>query len=210
MDDPDRLLQAFLDGDLPPDQEEEVLAQLTSQPALGDDAVPSGFADRVMQQVALEAEPREQRAWQSVRAVWDFLIQSRTVTLRPVYALGAVMILAVILVVFWEQALSPSERVTASVVIEENAGETAVWVRFTYLEPEAHSVAVAGDFSNWEPIPLREHRMDDKQVWTAQLQIPRGEHRYMFVVNETTWVTDPLAGHYRDDGFGKTNAILQL
>jgi len=37
-----------------------------------------------------------------------------------------------------------------------------------------------------------------------------GVHEYMFIVNGDTWVTDPRADRYVDDGFGNRNAVLAV
>ena len=92
----------------------------------------------------------------------------------------------------------------------EAAGAEEVLVRFVFADGSAESVAVAGDFSHWEPIPLRRRDSDGGALWTAVVAVPRGEHRYMFVLDGERWVTDPLATAARDDGFGNRNAILSL
>ncbi len=93
--------------------------------------------------------------------------------------------------------------------VSGTAGDT-VLVRFVFEEPSAQTVAVAGDFSRWEPIELQPRWRDGRRVWTGVVAVPRGEHRYMFVVDGSEWVTDPLAPAVGDDGFGGRNAILSL
>lgn len=74
----------------------------------------------------------------------------------------------------------------------------------------ASSVAVAGDFSRWKPIPLSPRQVNGQTVWTAALSLPHGAHHYMFVLDGKHWVTDPLAPAHQKDGFGRTNAVLFL
>jgi 1,4-alpha-glucan branching enzyme len=83
-------------------------------------------------------------------------------------------------------------------------------MRFVYTSEAADSVAVAGDFSDWEPIPLSPRTVNGQTVWTGLVPVSRGEHEYQFVINGTRWVTDPLAPVTRDDGFGAENAVLKL
>jgi 1,4-alpha-glucan branching enzyme len=104
------------------------------------------------------------------------------------------------------EAASAVETTTAST---DRDAET-VWSRFVYTANDADSVAVAGDFSNWEPIPLSPHTVNGETVWTGLVPVSRGEHEYQFVIDGEKWVTDPLAPVKQDDGFGAKNAVLKL
>ncbi len=100
---------------------------------------------------------------------------------------------------------------TAAPVSESTTTDARVWARFVYPASEATSVAVAGDFNNWEPQALTPRALGDGEtVWTALIPVPRGEHEYMFVIDGEEWVTDPYALEQRDDGFGAQNAVLSL
>lgn len=96
----------------------------------------------------------------------------------------------------------------ATRVVSEEAG--SVWIRFVFIDPDAEQLAVAGDFTGWEPLELTREQVGDRQVWTGMVQVPRGEHNYMFIRNGEEWVTDPFAEITRDDGFGNENAVLYL
>jgi 1,4-alpha-glucan branching enzyme len=73
----------------------------------------------------------------------------------------------------------------------------------------ATSVAVAGDFSGWEPSFTLDD-LDGDGVWSGRVPVRPGVHAYMFVIDGTEWMTDPHAGHYQDDGFGNRNAVLAV
>jgi 1,4-alpha-glucan branching enzyme len=83
-----------------------------------------------------------------------------------------------------------------------------VATRLSLQAPQARRVAVAGDFNGWNPeaAPLAR---GPGGAWTGVLELPRGRHQYMFVV-DGEWVTDPAAPVTRDDGFGHRNAVLDL
>ena len=85
-----------------------------------------------------------------------------------------------------------------------------MWIRFRYANSTADSVAVAGDFSQWDPIPLSPRTVNGETVWTGLVPVSRGEHEYQFVINGERWVTDPLAPVKRSDGFGAKNAVLDI
>jgi len=84
-----------------------------------------------------------------------------------------------------------------------------VYVQFLLEAPRATSVAVAGDFNDWEP----SFALDDADgdgIWSGRIPVRPGIHAYMFVVDETQWMTDPNAARYQDDGFGNRNAVLAV
>lgn len=202
-------------------------------------AVPERFADGVMAAVAVHEARRPSAQLRdlktpasSPRRIWEELRRPRTVQWRPAHALLA---LAASAVVLWgvialgvlpaaPRALMLSDEATAGgsgpdavrtaadVIGTPILGLTAdtVLVRFTFADAAAGSVAVAGDFSRWNPIQLTPHIQGGTRIWVGVVPVPRGEHRYMFVVDGSRWVTDPLAPVVRDDGFGNRNAVLSL
>lgn len=86
---------------------------------------------------------------------------------------------------------------------------TVVYVQFVFEAPGASSVAVAGDFSEWEPAHTLED-VDGDGVWTGRVPVQPGVHSYMFLIDGTQWQTDPRAERYADDGFGNRNAVLAV
>jgi 1,4-alpha-glucan branching enzyme len=79
-----------------------------------------------------------------------------------------------------------------------------------YTNNTADSVAVAGDFSQWNPVPLSPRTVNGETVWTGLVPVSQGEHEYQFVINGDRWVPDPLAPITRGDGFGAKNAVLKI
>ena len=75
--------------------------------------------------------------------------------------------------------------------------------------PGAQSVAVAGDFSEWEPTFALDDA-DGDGVWTGRVPVRPGVHSYMFLIDGAEWQTDPNADSYQDDGFGNQNAVLAI
>jgi len=201
--------------------------------------VPDGFADRVMHSIdALEAvNAKSTPATQSVNApamesretgtsesadnpmagVIEWLsgfFEPRQVAWRPVWSAGlALGMLMLVLLSSWTTGLflqQPAHEVFVPVtqVAEESADR--VLMRFVYVDRDAESVAVAGDFSEWEPITLTRVNINGDQAWTGLIPLTRGEHRYMFIKDGEEWVTDPFAKTFRDDGFGNRNAVISL
>jgi len=87
--------------------------------------------------------------------------------------------------------------------------EAVIYVQFALDAPGARSVAVAGDFDGW----MGSHTLEDVDgdgIWTGRVPLQPGVHAYMFLVDESTWMTDPRAQRYAEDGFGNRNAILAV
>jgi len=83
-------------------------------------------------------------------------------------------------------------------------------VRFVFEDPNAQTVALAGDFNNWSTSadPLTK---DAQGRWTIVKAIPPGSHQYKFVINDgQTWEQDPANPSTTDDGFGGKNSVLMV
>jgi len=65
---------------------------------------------------------------------------------------------------------------------------------FAVVDPGAHSVAVVGDFSAWQPVPLSDP--DGDGIWTTVLDLPPGRYEYAFVVDGRWIGQDPQADEY--------------
>ena len=83
-------------------------------------------------------------------------------------------------------------------------------IRMVFVPDQAttEQVSVAGTFNGWDATVTQMERRGD--AFVTQLVLPPGSYEYMFVLDGETWVTDPLAGQTRDDGFGRENAVLDV
>jgi hypothetical protein len=76
-------------------------------------------------------------------------------------------------------------------------------IEFTYEDPSAGSVSLAGDFNNWnmnaEPLT-----QGDDGVWRVVVDLGPGTYEYKFVVNGSEWIADPenplVVGDYGNSG----------
>ena len=84
------------------------------------------------------------------------------------------------------------------------ATATGRLVTFTLDRAGATSVAVAGDFNQWEQAPMRR----SGNVWTLELPLEHGAYHYAFVVDGETWMVPANATGIVDDGFGRKNATV--
>jgi 1,4-alpha-glucan branching enzyme len=78
--------------------------------------------------------------------------------------------------------------------------------RFIVKAEQVREICLAGDFNQWKVCDAPLSRVAEG-VWSITIDLPRGRHEYMFVI-DGKWVTDPNAMGYSTDGFGNRNALL--
>lgn len=209
----DKQLQAYLDGELerdalPTDLREDAelwgeMDALFAEMRDGQKA-PSWLETRVMASLPPAALPWWRRA-----GAW--LISPQQIAIRPAsLALAGVAVIAALLLVGQPEPQLPVETPVSTTRTVSAAAPPIIYVQFAFADPTAQTVAVAGDFNDWdaEATPLRDP--DGDGVWTGLIALRPGMHKYMFVVDGEKWVTDPEAERYVDDGFGMRNAVIAV
>ena len=196
-------LHRHLDGDLAPaaldaadrsraDAWERMVASFRTAAPRGD--APPWLEQRVMAEIA--ALPERSPA----RRLLAWLTSPTPVRVSPLTA-------GLVTAMFALALLLPGRRIDDSAPTDPV--ESVVYVQFVLEAPAATTVAVAGDFSGWEPAFALEDP-DGDGVWSGRVPVRPGVHAYMFLIDETSWQTDPNAGRYQDDGFGNRNAVLAV
>ncbi|NLH41772.1 MAG: AAA family ATPase [Planctomycetes bacterium] len=82
-------------------------------------------------------------------------------------------------------------------------------VVFVTLYPRAQSVAIAGDFNNWQPATTPMQRVGDSGVWQAKMRLPGGLYRYRLVV-DGQWQQDPYNERSEMNPYGDYNSVLEV
>ncbi len=81
---------------------------------------------------------------------------------------------------------------------------------FLYHDDEATSVALVGDFNNWNTA-LTPLRKDDSGLWLAEVDAPQaGNYQYKFIVDGSRWLEDPSNGMKVPDNYGGLNSVLAI
>ncbi|HZD03806.1 MAG TPA: isoamylase early set domain-containing protein [Longimicrobiales bacterium] len=122
--------------------------------------------------------------------------ERRRVVLTPAGAGMAALAVALLTSVVWLAA----GRLGAGAT-----GGGPVPVQFLLHAPEARSVAVVGDFNDWDPraLPMTE---EGDGVWSVVVPLTPGTIRYSFLVNGGEWRADPDAAAAPGD-FGRPSSI---
>lgn len=168
-------------------------------------ALSPNFDARVMQRV------REEARVVGGAAVWRWMTRPRTIRVSPLAGLALAAGLAGVVAIGVRG--SDTETVTEAAVptaAPPSASPSAEqMMKFVFVNPSASSVAIVGDFNDWEEggSPLR--RME-KGVWTITIPLAPGRYHYTFVVDGTKWVADPMAPRTLEDDFGRPNSVITV
>lgn len=206
------MLQRLLDGELNDSEREQILKAIDADPVLKRDY--EGFAETIL---ALEdakhpsappyftAEVMRRLPEQSV-PLWKkaSLFLFRPHTIRWNMATLAVMMLVVLSAYVFLIGRGAMQTATP-----EQGKTQTVMVTFRLQAPGAQSVALAGEFNKWMKNEILLTRSDNGE-WYVEVPLRAGTYAYMFVVDGNTWMPDPVADAYRDDGFGSRNSVRRV
>ena len=80
--------------------------------------------------------------------------------------------------------------------------------RFVIYEPAASQVELVGSFTEWKRtamIPI-----GNSGYWELRLELPFGEHRFAYILDNSKQITDPTLTVREKDDFGGENSILTV
>ena len=157
----------------------------------------------------------------AVRA-WRWLRRPRTVRVSPLGGLAGLVTLAaaaaLLLAVRPPEAGAPAAVAAAPAAAVGATGPAAATgpadgiqlVRFVLVAPTAHAVAVVGDFNDWQvgATPLRPAASG--RMWTVDVPLAPGRHRYAFVVDGESWLPDPTAPRASGADFGTPSSVVTV
>ena len=125
--------------------------------------------------------------------------------------------IAVIMTVAGVVALRERSTVSPDLPVVQGANvgmavhhDTTYVVRFVLHAPAASSVALVGDFNNWNRNAVHLMPTGRDGLWTASVVVPVGRHEYAFIVDGTRWTADPHAELRVADDFGIESSILTV
>lgn len=80
--------------------------------------------------------------------------------------------------------------------------------RFVVYLPEKKQLSVVGSFTDWQAVPMQ--KIGTTGYWSISLELPAGEHRYSFVIDNEVSMPDPTVAAREKDDFGGVNSILTI
>jgi hypothetical protein len=176
-------------------EDEDTLARVIDtlkEPVITDPALDQ----RVMAAIAQETPVRQSRSWWTRR--W-------TIRVSPLGALAAAAGLAAVM---FGGTLLLRPQLAAPTVAGSTVPQGAV-TQFVLVAPNAQSVALVGDFNDWNLAATQLTRQTGDGVWEITVPLAPGRYRYAFVVDGTLWRPDPNAPS-SDDEFGRRNSVVTV
>ncbi|GAB4343313.1 MAG: hypothetical protein Kow0099_21600 [Candidatus Abyssubacteria bacterium] len=82
-------------------------------------------------------------------------------------------------------------------------------VTFSYFDPGAQEVKVAGEFNDWLPSAQHNLRRDQDGRWVVRLPLKPGRYQYKFIV-DGRWAKDPSNPNEVIGEFGQENSLLDV
>lgn len=79
---------------------------------------------------------------------------------------------------------------------------------FSIFAPEAQTVELVGDFTNWEDSPVTLKKSKDG-TWKGTVSVEPGIHEYRFKV-DGQWVNDPDCPKRLTNPYGEENCIREV
>jgi hypothetical protein len=101
----------------------------------------------------------------------------------------------------------PEPMAAAPGVLLARHGPTLV--QFVLVASDARSVALVGDFNDWDPTATPLH-LTSGGAWSVALHLPPGRHRYAFVVDGVRWIADPAAPPAPDDDYASPGSVVTV
>lgn len=129
-------------------------------------------------------------------------VRRRSLRVSPLMGLVAAAAVALVVVLPWMQ--SPGSRGVGA------SPASAQPVQFVLYAPQAATVALVGDFNDWDRGATPLARAAAGGFWTVTVPLRTGRYQYAFVVDGVTWMLDPDAPRTLTDDLGEPNSIVTV
>lgn len=154
---------------------------------------------------------------QRPRRPW--LLRPRTIAVSPLVGFLAAASLVGIVVMSSSGAPGQKTAITASAPdelpivpvanIRRAPSREMQNVQFVLHAPQASSVAIVGDFNDWDETQSKMSLASTDGVWSLTLPLTPGRHEYQFVIDGKQRIADPAAPQATSD-FDSPNSIVTV
>lgn len=184
----DEMISMFIDNELSIDEKISFVKRLKVDPDFLGETLALLEQDRLLRAEGLYPAPMPAvKAPGRLRAVWEDFFRP----LAGPVAVMAVLVMVVAGVLLTHRPVSPPGVCPSRLVV---------------YRPDAKEVAVAGAFTGWEAVSM--HAAGSSGYWEIRLDIPRGEHRFVYIADGHRRFVDPTILTREKDDFGGENSIL--
>jgi hypothetical protein len=166
------------------------------------------FEKRLMEKVQAEGPLLYPTRGSSARRWWR---TERVFRVAPLTGLALAAGIAGIIAI---SGIAIGSRISAHSAVATGAASTAgrdtvQIVRFVFVDQNAKSVELVGDFNEWARGSTELGRSGAPGVWAVSVPLSPGRHEYAFIINGSRWVADPLAVKSSDD-FGTESSVIRV
>ncbi|SPD75191.1 1,4-alpha-glucan branching enzyme [uncultured Desulfobacterium sp.] len=177
------IISMFLDNELDLDDKMEFVTKVHEDKAFKDQTIELLQQEKLLCSDVVERSPEVRLPVKSGRFVplW-----------RPFAAFGAAIATALII---WMVSV-PSEITPQTLH------------RFVIYRPDVSHAEISGSFTQWHNLPME--RVGNTGYWEITLGVPRGEHRFVYILDGQQRFTDPTVPDREKDDFGGENSILSI
>jgi hypothetical protein len=210
------LIHKVLDGDASPEEKKLLFVRCETDPAFKEEFEALAMAVRILKESkqpstrpsftseVMKKLPRRQASLGE--SLQKFFFKGNGIRWGITTAAAAAVLVVLTFALIGRLRTGPGQ---VPMVSSSSPQVQTVMVNMSLYAPKAHRVAVAGNFNKWNADDYIMTRQNNG-MWTISLPLEPGVYAYMFVVDNTAWVTDPNAGLYRNDGFGYKNAVKRV
>ncbi|HET8769801.1 MAG TPA: isoamylase early set domain-containing protein [Gemmatimonadaceae bacterium] len=206
--------------------DDDVFARKVAQPLREPEVLDQEFERRVMGAVQAEPTISSARPWQRPLEVSVAPLRLSFTPLRALAvaaSFGGLIVLGTLGATGWFSRVDGAQSVATAAAVSATSGvststtasgapagvDTVHLVRFVLVAPEAHDVALVGDFNSWSREATRLVPTGDAGVWSVSVPLQPGRHEYAFVVDGEQWVADPTTPRHVDE-FGTESSVLRV
>lgn len=98
---------------------------------------------------------------------------------------------------------------TKNTSVRKSTQSSTKAVSFRMNAPDATSVALVGDFNDWDP-DARKMRRNKSGGWWVTIRLAPGVYQYKFVINGIEWHEDPENPKRELNSYGTMNSVCEV
>ncbi len=186
----DYLISMFVDNELDIDEKIEFVETVHDDRFFKEEAVLLLEQEKMLQGDMVATLPHVTIPVVSEKESWDFRSWFLPMT-------GFVTAMVVVAMVYFQN--SAPAPISSPALAEH---------RFVIYRPDVNKVELVGDFTQWTPVPME--KIGESGYWTTKINLPQGEHRYSYFVDNDQQMPDPTVLAHEQDDFGGVNSIIRV
>ena len=178
------IISMFIDDELDLDDKIEFVEKVHES---------SVFKDETVSLLNQEKELRLEPVAQVPHVAAAFPTRHRFRIFHPAYIATAALAVALVILTF-------------TFMVEQQTGPAPY--RFVIYRPDVTQAEITGSFTDWQRVSMNE--LGTSGYWEVSLDIPKGEHRFTYILEGKERFADPTILTRELDDFGGENSILSL